>query len=93
MSWRIESELDPSRWVEHDGTRWTADPETAVAMTDLADEPQLLAPLGPVYEPQGPGDEIAAFLCARTLIPSPKVSGDPPEVPQAGIVGGDRIVH
>ncbi|MEV4749067.1 hypothetical protein AB0K21_22035 [Streptosporangium sp. NPDC049248] len=55
---------------------------TAVAMFDLVDGPQMLTPSGPVYEPQGNGDEVAAFLCAMSLIPAPVVSGDPPPVPQ-----------
>jgi hypothetical protein len=81
MAWRVESRTDRGRWVAHDGDRWTADDATRPHMLALADGPQPLTPTGPVYTPERPDDEAAAYLAAVSLVPAPVVSGSPPDVP------------
>jgi hypothetical protein len=93
MAWRVESRIDRSRWVAHDGDRWTADDATRLNMLAIADGPQLLTPTGPTYVPQRRNDEVAAYLAALSLIPAPVASGDVPDVPRppAGDVPPDTV--
>ncbi|MDH6625718.1 hypothetical protein M2271_003529 [Streptomyces sp. LBL] len=82
MSWRVESRTEPGRWVEYDGTQWTADPDTQSLLLIVRNDPQPLTPVGPVYTPTGPNDNVALFLAATGIVPTPSVSGSPPAVPK-----------
>ncbi|WP_406298070.1 hypothetical protein OG948_21295 [Embleya sp. NBC_00888] len=78
--WRIESRIDPDRWVEHTGQAWTADDQTTATLLVLGTGPQPLTPVGPIYEPTGPDDPVPLYLAALSVVPAPEVSGDPPAV-------------
>lgn len=82
MTWRIESRTERGRWAAYDGSQWDADPETRSLLEIVRDDPQPLTPVGPVYTPDGPGDEVALFLAATGIIPAPSVTGTPPALPQ-----------
>jgi hypothetical protein len=81
MSWRVESRTEPGRWVAYDGAQWTADPDTRSLLEIVRNDPQPLTPVGPVYTPDGPDDEVALFLAATGIVPAPTVTGTAPDVP------------
>lgn len=79
--WRIESETDPTRWVEDDGDAWQADTTTEAELSPLLrfGAPVLATVTGPMYEPTDLDDDLGAFLHAIQIIPGPhRVTGDPP---------------
>jgi hypothetical protein len=80
MTWRIESRTLPARWAEYTD-ELTADRETTMIVKVRSSGSVPLTPTGPLYEPTGPGDEIALFLAALGAIPAPQVSGTPPAMP------------
>ncbi|WP_370420349.1 hypothetical protein AB8O64_19780 [Streptomyces sp. QH1-20] len=79
--WRITSRLDASRWLEHTGSGWTADPETRLIVLDQAGHPQPMTPTGPHYTPTGADDPFCLYLIGMGAIPAPEVSGTPPSGP------------
>ena len=79
--WRIESRLDPARWVEHDGKNWVADEATTEELLVMGDGPQPMTPTGPIYVPTSKGDPYALYLAALAVVPAPQVTGTPPPRP------------
>lgn len=93
-AWRVSSP-DGTRYVRHDGTVWTADPDTWLSMRAGAGQPVPVAPMGELYEPSSPTDPVGLYLLARRLVPGPvRVTGEPPAVPELeGWPAGTGIVH
>lgn len=83
MAWKVSSTEEPGRFVAHDGTGWSADPETGQALRWVTGKPVMIAPLGSPYKAGGPDDETWLYLAARTaVLPWPlTVTGEPPAVP------------
>jgi len=86
-AWSLHGRLDAGRTVRWTGTAWTADAATTDALNQLPGGPfgpALLTPVGPVYQPRGPRDEVALYLNAAALMPGgPVVDGTPPTTPAA----------
>lgn len=86
-AWSMRGRLDAGRTVRWTGSAWTADKATTDALTALPGGPfgpALLTPVGPVYQPHGPRDEVALYLNAAAFMPGgPVVDGTPPATPAA----------
>lgn len=83
MTWKVSSESDPARWVQYDGTGWTADPTSDDYMRAGVGQPVPLAPMSETYTPTGAGDEVGLFLLARAVVPAPHhVVGIIPATPE-----------
>jgi hypothetical protein len=89
-TWSLRGRLDAGRTVRWSGTDWTADKDTTAALNALHGGPfgaALLTPVGPVYQPHGPRDDVALYLNAAALMPGgPIVDGTPPTTPAAPAV-------
>jgi hypothetical protein len=86
-TWSMRGRLDAGRTVSWTGDDWTADKDTTDALNQLPGGPfgpALLTPVGPVYQPHGPRDDVALYLHATALMPGgPVVDGTPPATPAA----------
>jgi hypothetical protein len=84
-AWSVRGRLDAGRVVRWTGSGWTADKDSTAALNELPGGPfgsALLTPVGPVYQPQGPRDDVALYLNAAALMPGgPVVDGTPPVTP------------
>jgi hypothetical protein len=81
--WSVSSK-DGTRWFEHSGSAWSADPHTEALVREHAGAPVRIAPMGDLYAPTSPDDELGLYLLARQFVPAPhNVRGSQPAVPAA----------
>lgn len=78
MSYRITSRTDPTRWFDHNGTDWTADPETTRVLT----QPGYTFPLTPTGPIATLSDDSTLYAAALYVIPASDEQGDYPPYPK-----------
>lgn len=71
----------------YEAGKWTADPDTARYVRELAGLPVLMTPTGPAYTPAGPDDPTGLYLLALAIVPGPlTITGTPPPTPDGPTV-------